>query len=382
MSIKVHMKYLDYMISTRRYLHENPEVGLEIPNTHLWLKSQLESLGYNPEIHYSAGLTVTLPGIDNTKTRILRADMDALPIIENTNLLFTSKNHGIMHACGHDLHMAMLLGVAKYFVEYPPTFPCVLAFQPGEEKDFGAIQLLKHKNLQVQDAVVFALHVNSTLPSGTLNIKNNVFMATSDSFKIEFRGQGGHASTPELSKNPISGLSELVLTLEKELNQLSKSGKLVATVTEFLSGNTINTIPVYGSIRGTLRTIDPLTRSELHETIKILTSKVAQNRGLELNIEIIPGYPSVINDPNFCSRMISGFKRDGLGSKIVDMNIPSMVTEDFSYFLQKWPGAMVYLGAQLGEHRNFNHSENAMFDEEAMNIGLKAFVSIANNYSL
>jgi amidohydrolase len=371
---------LPSMVDHRRHLHAHPEVGLELPATHDYIAACLRELGLAPEIRPGGGVTVRIAGRGATgQVRVLRADMDALPLQENTGLPYSSRTPGAMHACGHDLHMAMLLGAAELFVSEPPVHDVVLAFQPGEESDRGALRVLEHDNLRLgTEATAFAIHVNAVVASGTVTSRPGTFMAYGDWFRVSFAGRGGHASAPHLSANPIEGMAAWVQRLDELVTELGHREALVATVTESLAGNTVNVIPTTGSMRGTLRTISEDQRSLLHTELSRLTTEVADALGLERKLDIITGYPALVNDPAFLDAVMAKHDTERPTAASATMAEPSMVIEDFAYFLHRWPGAMVYLGAQVGSRQVFNHSEDVMFDEGAMSVGLALHSLVAD----
>ena len=367
------------MVNHRRLLHRHPEVGIELPQTHEYIARQLRALGLEPEQRASAGVSVRIPGRDSeSPPLVFRADMDALPVAEDTELEFSSEHPGAMHACGHDLHMAALLGVAEHCVSHTPLRSLILAFQPGEESDRGALATLTHQNLQVPNAQTFAIHVNAVLPVGTIHYSRGTFMAFGDWFEVSFTGPGGHASAPERVGNPIGAGAQFQQELVSVAKRLSRPrARVVATVTEFLSGNTVNVIPTDARLRGTVRTVDSTAREQLHRAMHQTVLDIAQSHNLTGELVIHEGYPAVVCDSAFVEQALSSFQNAGIGG-FVEMEHPSMVIEDYSYFLQRWPGAMFYVGAAVGEDPAFNHSANAMFDEEAMVIASELFITLAN----
>lgn len=372
--------FLPSMVAHRRHLHAHPEVGLELPETHAYIAEHLRALGLDPEVRPGAGVTVRVRGRDKgAPVRVLRADMDALPLTEKTGLPYASSNPGAMHACGHDLHMAMLLGAAELFVTEPPAGDVVLAFQPGEEADRGAVRLLSHDNLHLEsNAVAFAIHVNAVMPSGTVASRPGTFMAYGDWFRVAFFGSGGHASAPHLTSNPIDAMALWVERLHQLVTELQTSEALVATVTEALCGNTVNVIPASGSMRGTLRTLSERQRSLLHTRLAEMTSEVAGSVGLREALEITAGYPAVVNNDRFLGVFKAAHDAERPDHPALVMPEPSMVIEDFAYFLHRWPGSMVYLGAQVSDRRSFNHSDDVVFDEAAMTVGLACHSLVAD----
>lgn len=363
----------------RHHLHMNPEVGIELPQTHRFVRERLQTLGLQTEYHPAAGITTKISGKDrNALPIILRADMDALPVKEATGETFASTVTGAAHACGHDLHMATLLGVAADLTRNQPIRDVVLAFQPGEETDRGAVATLMHENLQISEADTFAIHVNSMMPLGTINYRFNTFMAYGDWFTIDIHGIGGHASAPELIGSPIRLGSQWVESINAIANDLSATkGKTVATVTEFLAGNTVNVIPDHGRLRGTIRTENSSIREEMIHKLNQLIG--LNSTDMTANIEIIEGYPAVISNTEFLQRFLELARSKNLGAHLREMPQPSMVIEDFSYFLHKWPGAMVYIGAQAEANPAFNHSSRARFSDEAMDTGFELFRMLADN---
>jgi len=366
------------MVSHRRHLHRHPEVGIDLPDTHRYLVTQLEKMGYHPEHHPSSGVSVTIPGTNpGAPALVFRADMDALPVVEDTGLEFASQRLGAMHACGHDLHMATLLGVAKYFTAHTPTRTLVLAFQPGEESDRGALRTLTHNNLQIYPAETFAVHVNAVMEAGSIQISHGTFMAYGDWFSVCLRGPGGHASAPERAGSPIRAGAQIAEAFVEHAKALSTpQARVVATVTEFLAGNTVNVIPAVATLRGTLRTLDADTRTTLHGLMEKSVSQLAERNDLTGTFTLHEGYPAVENNPEFMQQALEVFERAGIGP-IIEMDHPSMVIEDFSYFLHKWPGAMVYVGAAVGNKPAFNHSAHAVFDESAMGVAARLFIALA-----
>lgn len=358
------------MIGHRRHLHREPEVGLELPDTHDHLAMTLRELGLEPTVHPGAGVTVEVPGTTDERPVVLRADMDALPVAERTGLPHTSLRDGAMHACGHDLHMAMLLGAASCLVEQPPRRRTVLVFQPGEETDRGAVPTLaQHAALAVDDAEAFAIHVHATWPAHTVHLRAGTFMAYGDWFRVDYRGPGAHASQPHLAGNPVVAASELVRRLGERVEGLRRDEHLVATVTESLIGNTVNVIPTDGRLRGTMRTLSAERRDRLHTALHDLASATAAEVGVEARTTVTEGYPAVVNDAAYVDRVRAALGDRPAPVEVVEMSEPSMVIEDFAYFLQRWPGAMVYLGAQVPGHEAFNHAADAVFDEAVLATG-------------
>lgn len=358
------------MVGHRRALHQEPEVGLELPDTHSYLAEAIRDLGLEPEVHPGAGITVDVPGTAAGRPVVLRADMDALPVTERSGVDHPSRRDGSMHACGHDLHMAMLLGAAAAaacLVEEPPARRTVLVFQPGEETDRGAVQTLaRHASLALDAAEAFAIHVHATWPAHSVHLRSGTFMAFGDWFRVDYRGPGAHASQPHLAGNPVVAASELVGRLRSSVEHLAREEHLVATVTESMIGNTVNVIPTDGRLRGTLRSLSAGRRDALIAELEHLTLTTADANGVEARLSITEGYPAVVNDAEYVDRL-----RAALGNRVevVEMRDPSMVIEDFAYFLHRWPGAMVYLGAQIPGHNAFNHAADAVFDEAVLQTG-------------
>jgi hippurate hydrolase len=359
------------MVEDRRHLHAHPEVGLDLPATTDHLVGVLTDLGLDPEHHPGAGVSARIAGqAPSGTTRVLRADMDALPVTEATGLPYASRLPGAMHACGHDLHMAMLLGAARGYAEEPPTDDVVLVFQPGEETDRGAVPTLAtHTTLPEGDATAFAVHVHATWPAHTVHHRAGTFMAFGDWFEASFSGPGGHASQPHLAGNPVEAGSRFVLGARDLVGSLREDEHLVATVTESLAGNTVNVIPTDGRLRGTLRTLSPERRAALLAGLRAVTEEAGREAHTTARFDLVEGYPAVVNDAAYVDRMVASLTATALADCLTPMTEPSMVIEDFAYFLHRWPGAMVYLGAQVPGHTSFNHAPDAVFDEEVLATG-------------
>jgi len=368
-----------HAVRLRRNLHQIPEVGLFLPKTQQFVLQELRNLGFEGELNdESSGLSCVLnPELE--ETLIFRCDMDALPVTEPQGFEFRSIHEGSMHACGHDLHTSILLTTAKILTESKPNKRIIFAFQTGEEFDRGAIPLLRHKNLaEVNSAQTFALHTHANLPSGTLNWKNDAFMGFGDWFEIQVTGLGGHGASPHKAKTPITPAANIALAINSITDLLAKPWPTqVATVTEILSGNSVNVIPATASLRGTIRGKDfesiSYVRNKLAEIVNVTKSEF----DVRVTLQVKEGYPAVINNESSNNYAISSLRQMFENVAINELPEASMVIEDYSYFLEKWPGAMFYLGCQIDESPYFNHSEKVKFNEEAMKAGIKFFLALA-----
>lgn len=380
---------LPEMVALRRRIHENPELGLVLPDTQ---KAVLEALA-PLELEIATGgrtsaVVATLRGgraaaAHAGPTLLLRADMDALPMPEHTGLPYASRHEGRMHACGHDAHVAMLVGAARLLARRRAELPGIvkLLFQPGEEGFGGARILIEEGLLEAAPRVeaAFAIHVDSSLPSGRLALRPGPIMAAADVISIELEGRGGHASMPHLALDPIPAACEIVLALQSFVTRrIDVFDPVVITVTRVQAGSAANVVPASASLLGTIRSTSERSRAAAHEGVRRVAEGVAAAHGLEARVHVVPGYPVTVNDAGFAA-----FAREVAGAllgapALVDMPAPVMGAEDFSYLLQRVPGAIVFLGARPpGQRGEPLHSSRMVLDEEAMAQGAALHAAMA-----
>ncbi len=381
-------------VALRRMLHRYPEIGNDLPVTRDIVLESLAGLPLDITLHETtSGITALLTGGRPGPTVLLRGDMDALPLTENTGLDFSSKSDGRMHACGHDTHTAMLSGAARLLsVRRDEIAGRVLfMFQPGEEGAHGARFMLEEGLLDVPDLAdgtaspvtgAFALHITSTIPTGTVATKRGPCMAAADTFNIVVHGAGGHASEPFRAVDPITIACEIVQALQLMITRrVDVFDPAVVTVGRISGGTTNNIIPHTAEILGTIRTVSERTRKQVHDHIRRVAERIAEAHGATAVPEIILGYPVTTNTDEFTDFTLD-VARDVLGiDKVQTMPNPIMGAEDFSYVLQKVPGTMMFLGGT--EHSRdahsaaANHSNLVVFDENAMPYGVELYASMA-----
>jgi hippurate hydrolase len=322
-------------------------------------------------------------------TIILRGDMDALPLQEDTDLPFRSRIAGRMHACGHDSHTAMLVGAARLLARHQADFAGTVRFmfQPGEEGFAGAKVMLREGLLEAPEGgspprAAFALHASPRNAAGSINTRPGPSAASADTFEIVVRGRGGHASAPHLAADPVPVACEIVTAIQtmvtRSINIFSPG---VVTVGKIEAGTTHNIIPEVATLVGTIRTLSESTRNQIQEALHRLAHGVASAHGLDADVNVSDGYPVTVNDTEF-AHFVLGVARDTLGAEsAVESPFPLMAAEDFSYVLQEVPGAMASLGTlpdgyALGEAPN-NHSNRVLLNEEAMAAGVAMHAAVA-----
>jgi hippurate hydrolase len=377
---------LPQVIALRRRIHENPELGLVLPETQKAVLEALAPLDLEVETGGSTSAVVaTLRGgrAGSGRTLLLRADMDALPMQEHTGLPFASRHEGRMHACGHDAHVAMLAGAARLLARRRDAISGTvkLLFQPGEEGHGGARILVQEGLLDAEPRAeaAFAIHVDSTLAPGRVALRPGPILAAGDVLSIDLEGRGGHASMPHDAVDPIPVACELVMALQSLVTRrIDAFDPVVISVTRIQSGTTTNVIPPSAHLLGTIRSVSERARERAHEGVRRVAAGVAAAHGVEVKVHVIPGYPVTVNDPGFAS-----FARDVVGDLlgprgVVDMPAPIMGAEDFSYVLQRVPGALVFLGVRPpGDRVEPIHSSRMVLDEEALANGVALHAALA-----
>jgi len=377
------------VVAIRRRIHAEPELGLDLPITQSTVLESLADLDLEVKCGGSlSSVVATLVGEAAGPTVLLRADMDALPMAEDQDLSFVSRHEGRMHACGHDAHVAMLLGAARLLSRRRSELRGTVKFlfQPGEEGYGGAVLCLDEGLLDspVVDAA-FALHVSPNDPSGVLVIKPGPVLASSDEITLTIRGSGGHASAPHFCVDPVPVAAEIVLALQTMITRtVDVFDPAVLTVAKVEAGTTYNVIPDSATMAATLRTVSEATRQKVLDSITRVARNVAAAHECVAEVAIRPGYPVTVNDPEFVE-FSSQVMRDLVGhDQVRELESPVMASEDWSYVLQRVPGAMAMLGAcPPGVDPALApgcHSSKMQLDEDAMVVGVATHAAVALAY--
>jgi amidohydrolase len=357
-----------HIIELRRAFHRLPEVGLDLPGTAALVRAELDRLG----VAWKAAGSGTMADIGTRGPLVgMRADMDALPVTEKTGLAWTSTVPGRMHACGHDAHMASLLGAAAILKAEADAgrlaFRARLIFQPGEEGFFGARTMIEAGCLEGLVAIEggHAGELSDELEPGELGFMPGAMMAASDTFRGSFVGSGGHGSAPHHSPDPIAAFAAWIQALNNlRSRELDQRKPAVISVCSVHSGNTHNVIPERLDFEGTARSLEPGLRERLKARIGELGTAVASMWGLRFEYDYEDGYPPLVNDAAASDAMEEGC-RAILGSRVKRMTMPSMGGEDFAYYLGKVPGAFWFFSTQApGRGIGFpNHNPRFDLDE-------------------
>ena len=369
----------DEVVGWRRHLHQNPELSFHEEETSRFVYETLESFGgLKLSRPTPTSVVARLVGEKPGRTVALRADMDALPITEENDFEFVSKNEGVMHACGHDGHTAMLLGAAKILsgmreeVEGEVRF----VFQHAEELYPGGAQELVEGGVMDGVDAVFGIHLWSQLEIGKIGVVYGPMLASPDTFKITVEGRGGHAAMPHQTADAIAIGAQVVTNLQHLVSRNTDPlDNVVVSVTRFVGGTTHNVIPGSVELEGTVRTLDEEVRKEIPETMERIVKGVTGAHGASSSLEYQRGYRPVINDEEV-TRVVEETAREVLGEGALEMMRPIMGGEDFSAYQQVTPGTFLFVGAGNQEKGITapHHHPRFTVDEDALEKGVKMFV--------
>ncbi len=381
-------KSADELIELRRKLHANPEFALSLPATQETLLQHLEGLGEITLGNDLSSIVLHIKGEKEGPTVLLRADMDALHVTEETTLSFASKN-GYMHACGHDLHMASGVGAAKLLFDARSDLAgdVLIWFQPGEEGHHGADIMIDEGMLEVtgnRPVAAYGLHVFTSLPVGVVACKPGPLMASAGDLNVTFHGSGGHGSMPWLSKDPVAPMVEAISALQTMLNkQFDQFDPVILNVSWIRAGDdaTNNVIPDSASFGATVRTFSEPNTKKLHELAPKLIHAIAEGYGLTASAEFSQATKVLVNDKT-AVETVSRVAKELVGEAgYMDMEHPIAGGEDFASIVHEVPGAFVFLGACPKEidHTTAptNHSARAMFDDSVVPLGAALLASLA-----
>lgn len=360
------------IISWRRAIHANPELSFEESKTANLVVEALREMGI--EAQAGVGRTGVVARLGNGEGRKIgiRADMDALPIQETVDLPFKSTVPNKMHACGHDAHTAMLLGVAKILNEVDINGEIRLLFQPSEEKwdeqgVSGATAMISDNALEELDAVI-ALHVDSLLPTGEIKVADGFNMAAVDTFQATIIGEGCHGASPHTGIDPIWIAAQVINAIQGiRSRRTDPTSASVVTVGAIHGGSATNIIPDTVELMGTIRSYDEAIRSQLHEELEKAFA-ISKSFGGDYQLKIERGYPALYNNPELAA-LLRDVSSGYLGAENAKVGLPKMGAEDFAYMAQKAPGAMIFLGAKYDEQHRPHHSPIFAISEEPFKYG-------------
>jgi hippurate hydrolase len=374
--------------SLRRRLHQEPEIGLELPKTQAKIVAALDGLGLEVTTGKAlSSVTAVLRGNKSEKTVLLRADMDALPVTELADVPYKSQIDGAMHACGHDLHVAMLIGAAKLLVKNKSQLngDVVFMFQPGEEGFDGAGHMIKEGVLNASGKkadATYGIHVmSSAAPAGVFSTKGGTMMASSDELHVTVIGMGGHGSQPHTAKDPIPVAAEMVSALQLMITRsFDAFDPVVITVGQFHAGTKANIIPDTAEFQATIRTFSAENRTRIQiEAVRLCTS-IADGYGLKAEVKIVEQYPVTVNNDSH-AQFVGKVAAELFGNEAyMEMPHPIAGAEDYSRVLEAVPGSYVFLGASVDQDftkSEVNHSPRAKFDDAVLYRGTALLSELA-----
>lgn len=376
----------EMLISHRRTVHANPELGMETWETSDFIEKELAKMGYQPKRCAKTGITATA-GKPGGKVFLLRADMDALPFDEESGLAFCSRNHGAAHCCGHDLHTAMLLGAAQLLKENEENLEGMvkLMFQPGEEVLMGARAMIDDGLLEdpkVDGA--FGIHVNALYPSGRFLLFDGMMTSASNGFTIKIKGHAAHGARPEESIDPINAMFHVYSALQTiQTRELSPEEKSVMSICAVHAGTTAtNAIPDTAEMKGTLRTTSKETRDKFLKRIGEISRSVGEAFKAEVTVETAPRYSVPLVCDHNCVLGAKGSIDRLLGEgNAVIMKKTNTASEDFSFVADRVPSAFIILGAAVEDGVKYGqHHPKVRYDEACLPIGAAVYAQVATDW--
>lgn len=378
--------YANDVVTMRRHIHANPELSYQEFNTAKYVATQLKSFGItHTEGVATTGVVAEIKGKNpDKKTIALRADMDALPIHEANDVPYKSKNTGVMHACGHDVHTSSLLGTARILNEIKNEFEGTvrLIFQPGEEKNpGGASFMIKEGVLEnPAPASIIGQHVFPLLPVGKIGFREGMYMASSDEIFLRVIGKGGHGATPELTIDPVVIASHIIIALQQVISRnASPKQPTVLTFGKVVADGATNIIPNEVTIAGTFRAMDETWRKEGLQKIKTMAETLAESMGGKCEVKISHGYPFLQNNPEVTKRIRQAAEAYVGKENVVDIDL-TLGSEDFAYYSQVIPASFYRLGTRNDAKgiTSYVHTPTFNIDEDALSIapGLMAWMAV------
>ncbi len=364
------------LIELRHHLHAHPELSFKEYETSRFIAGKLSEWNINYKIIAETGVVALIEGKNPLKRIVaLRADMDALPILEENNVEYKSQNNGVMHACGHDVHTTCLLGAAKILNELKDEWEgsVKLIFQPGEEKNPGGASLMIKEGVleNPRPEAIAALHVHPGLPVGKLSFRSGLVMASADEIYISIKGKGGHAAAPHVTTDTILVAAQIVISLQQIISRnkdpLTPS---VLSICSFKGGNSTNVIPAEVKLMGTFRAMDEAWRYKAHELIKKQTIEIAHALNAEADVHIDVGYPAVYNNADATANAAK-LAKEFIGNENVEETEIRMGAKDFGFYAQQIPACFFRLGVRNEKKSIVHqvHTPNFNIDEGALETG-------------
>lgn len=362
-------------VGLRHEFHRWPELGNEEYRTAEKIMSVMAGLGIETKRMLKTGVFGSIKQKPGKTTVALRADMDALPVTEAVNLPFSSERKGIMHACGHDIHMAVLLGTAMVLskIKNDINGNVNFIFQPAEETTGGAMRMIRRGCLEPKTDFILGLHVKPDLPSGTIGVKYGKVHASSDMFQIIVKGKHSHGAYPEMGIDSVAAAAQIVTGIQSIVSRnVSPLSPAVITIGSIHGGTAVNLIADTVVLEGTIRALDLSSRELLKNRLKEMAQLTARAYGAKAEVKYQKGYPVLMNDNLVVDLIKNVAICETAVEKVVELKEPTMGVEDFAYFLERVPGAFFFLGSGFkGRENEGIHSGGFEADEKCIPVGIQ-----------